>query len=57
MKYPPSYEHWDDEQRIRYEDRVLLVRGILIGLAITALGIAVIILLAALGDFVFGWTA
>jgi len=57
MKYPPSYEHWDDEQRIKYEDRALLIRGIVGGLTVTVLGICIILLLATLGDIVFGWTA
>jgi len=38
----------------RDDDRLPLIRGVLVGLAFTALGVGVIILLAALGDIVFG---
>ncbi len=68
MKYPPSYEHWTDDQRLAYEDRQVRrgVRrglrraeflGILLGICYAVLTFAVIVLLAKLGGLVFGWTA
>ncbi len=57
MKHPPNYEHWNDDQRITYHTRMLYLYGVAVGICYVVIGIGVIILLAALGDFVFGWTA
>ncbi len=57
VKYPPSYEHWDNEQRIRYHTRMVYLYAIGVGICYAIIGIGVIVLLAAFGDFVFGWTA
>lgn len=56
MTHQLNDDDWTDDQRLYDEDRRLLIRGIISGLIITALGIGVIVLLAKLGDIVFGWT-
>ncbi len=57
MKYPPSYEHWDDEQRIKYHARTMYLCAIGVGLCYVAIIIGIIVILATLGDLVFGWDA
>ncbi len=57
MKYPPSYEHWDDAQRIKYHTRMIYLYAIGAGICYAVISICVIVLLAALGGLVFGWTA
>ncbi len=56
MKLPSSYEYWDDAQRIAYHTRMIHLYGIGVGICYVVIVISGIVLLAILGDFVFGWT-